>query len=267
MNRTIVGLAAIVAAAASSPAVAQDEGQDAAAMEAGSGEADGITADDTAIEAASTEVPFQLPMQQRSVGNAFLPANTEVLLRVNQDVTTKGKTWKEGDTFNMTVVNDVMLGKYVVIPRGSKGVGRIAWLTNKGAFGKSGKMDVELEYVEVGDRKIALDGQYRQEGEGNTIATVGGVVVAGPFAAFITGKSGLIPQGRELTATTESDLPLAIPASEIDLKPAPVADLATEGADAETTGEDTRSEEAASDMHVNEVVDEAAVIAAADVEE
>ena len=142
---------------------------------------------------------------------AVLPANTEVLLRMNQEVTTKGDTWKEGDTFNMSVVHDVMLGDYVVIPKGSRGVGRITWLTSKGAFGKSGKMDIELDYVEVGGRRIDLNGTYRQEGEGNTVATVGGVILAGVFAGFITGKSGRIPQGRELMATTESDIPVALP--------------------------------------------------------
>jgi len=60
-----------------------------------------------------------------------------------------------------------------------------------------------------------IDGTYRQDGEGNTLATVGGVVLAGPFAAFITGKSGRIPQGRELTATLEESIKLAIPASAV----------------------------------------------------
>lgn len=44
-----------------------------------------------------------------------------------------------------------------------------------------------------------------------TLATVGGVIAAGVFAGFITGKSGEIPQGRELTATLESNLPVSLP--------------------------------------------------------
>ena len=142
----------------------------------------------------------------------FLPANTEVLMEMNQEVTTKGKRWEEGDSFDLSVVHDVTLDGLVIIPRGSRGIGRITWLTNKGMFGKSGKMDIELEYVEVGGRRIDVSGTFRQEGEGNTVATVGGVVLAGPFAAFITGKSGRVPKGRELMAYTESDIPVAMPA-------------------------------------------------------
>ena len=148
-------------------------------------------------------------------GNAVLPANTEVLLKMSQDVTTKGKTWKEGDTFKLSVEKDVMLGDYVVIPEGAPAYGRITWLTNKGAFGKSGKMDIELEHIEVGGQKIRIDGTYRQEGEGNTLATVGGVIAAGVFAAFITGKSGRIPEGRELMATTEGPIELAVAAADV----------------------------------------------------
>jgi hypothetical protein len=144
--------------------------------------------------------------------HTILPANTEVLLSMNQEVTTKGKQWNEGDTFSLSVVHDVTYDDYVVIPKGSRAVGQITWLTNKGAFGKSGKMDIELKYIEIGGRRIDVDGTYRQEGEGNTVATVGGVIVAGLFAGFITGRSALIPQGRELMAHTAADIPLALPA-------------------------------------------------------
>jgi hypothetical protein len=61
-------------------------------------------------------------------------------------------------------------------------------------------------------RTIRLDGTYRQEGEGNTVATVGGVVLVGVLGGFITGKSARIPQGRELTAFVEEPVELAFPA-------------------------------------------------------
>ena len=165
----------------------------------------------TAQEASVMGETLQLVEPEDAEATLSLPANSEVLLRMNQTVTTKGRTWKEGDTFALSVVHDVMQDGYVVIPAGSRAVGRITWLTSKGAFGKSGKMDVELEYVEVRGTRIALDGTYRQEGEGNTVATIGGVLAAGIFAGFITGRSGTIPQGRELMAHTEQAIPLALP--------------------------------------------------------
>ena len=160
--------------------------------------------------AQEADVPIQAVLAAPQP-ETVLPAGTEIPLKMSQLVTTKGRGWEEGDQFNLTVASDVMLGDYVVIPQGTKAIGRITWLTSRGAFGKSGKMDVELEYLELGGRRINLDGTYRQEGNGATLATVGGVIVAGVFAGFITGRSGEIPQGRELMASLESDLPVALP--------------------------------------------------------
>lgn len=140
-----------------------------------------------------------------------LPANTEILLSMNSDLTTKGGRIEEGEKFDLTVVHDVKLGDFVVIPKGARGVGEVTWKTGKGAFGKSGKMEVELRYIEIGSQRINVTGQYRQEGEGNTVATVGGVLLAGVFAGFITGKSARIPRGRELKAFTADPTPVQLP--------------------------------------------------------
>lgn len=168
-------------------------------------------AQNTVPVSAVAAQPVPMVVAPVSAGPSYvLPANTVVTLAMNDTISTKGNHWNEGDNFDMTVTQDVRLGQYVIIPRGSHGAGRISWLTNKGAFGKSGKMEIDIEYVEVGGRRIPLSGHYRQEGEGNTVGTVAGVVAVGVFAGFVTGKSGVIPQGRELTAHTKEDLPIVI---------------------------------------------------------
>lgn len=164
------------------------------------------------LQAQDAAAPVIQASHQAVAPAALLPKNTSISLTTNQEITTKGKQWSEGDTFALSVAQNVMLGNYVVIPKGAKGVGRITWLTSKGAFGKSGKMEIALEYIEVGNTRIPIEGTFRQEGEGNTVATVGGVLAAGIFAGFITGKSARIPQGRELTAHTKEDLAVALPA-------------------------------------------------------
>lgn len=171
-------------------------------------------------------VPVQA-VQATAEPQVYLPAGTEIPLKMTQTVTTKGDSWKEGDQFNLVVAADVRLGDYIVIPQGTKAVGRITWLTSRGAFGKSGKMDIELEYLQLGNRRVNIDGTYRQEGNGATLATVGGVIAAGVFAGFITGRSGEIPQGRELMATLESNLPVALPKGAM-IAPAPVQAVAAQ---------------------------------------
>lgn len=143
-----------------------------------------------------------------SAGSA-LPANTEVLLTLNSELTSKKA--REGDTFDLTVARDVMIGDFIVIPRGAPAHGVVTWRTGKGAFGKSAKMEIEMRSIEVDGRTIMISGSYRQEGGGNTGATVGTAVAAGPFAAFVTGRSAKWRQGSEFKAFTREAVPVVIP--------------------------------------------------------
>ncbi|VVT00698.1 hypothetical protein [Erythrobacter sp. EC-HK427] len=149
-------------------------------------------------------------------GNAILPAGTQIPLRMVDTVTTSRDTWEQGDTFDLVVAHDIMLGQYIVIPAGSPAQGRITELSSRGAFGRSGKMDIEIEHIIVHNQRINVNGTFRQEGEGATLETLGGVLVAGVFAGFITGESATIPAGRELTVTLENGIEIDVLASDIE---------------------------------------------------
>lgn len=58
---------------------------------------------------------------------------------------------------------------------------------------------------------MPLVGHFRQEGRGNTGATVGAVVAVGVFSAFVTGRSAVIEQGREFRVYTREPLDVTIP--------------------------------------------------------
>ncbi len=167
----------------------------------------------SAAVAQDSAVPLTAVARGGAAANAQLPANTEVLLSMNEDLTTKGGRIDVGYKFGLTVVADVMLGDYVVIPKGTPAVGEVTWLTGKGAFGKSGKMEIQVRSIDLNGHRIPVTGKYRQEGEGNTVATVASVALLWPAAPFVTGKSARIPAGRELKAFTESATPVAVPAT------------------------------------------------------
>ncbi len=162
-----------------------------------------------AVTAASPVVPLvAVAKPSATAPGAALPANTEVWLSPNAEV--NSKRIKMGEKFDMSVARDVVLGDYVVIPRGTKGYGQISYRTGKGAFGKSAKMEFEIVDIELNGRLIPVTGHYRMEGQGNTGATVGAVVAVGVFAAFVTGRSAVIPQGTEFKAFTTSALPVVL---------------------------------------------------------
>lgn len=125
-----------------------------------------------------------------------LNAGTPITLAVAEEV--NSSTHREGDVFKLTVLNDVRIGETVVIPRGTPAAAEITWRTGKGAFGKSGKLEFSLRYIELNGKRIPVSGNFRQEGEGNTVATGVGIVAIGVFAGFITGKRARLPVGREL---------------------------------------------------------------------
>ena len=153
------------------------------------------------------------------LAQGMLPANSEVPLILDQEVSSK--RMKVGDGFDVSVARDVWSGDRIAIPRGARGRGVVVWKTGKGAFGKSGKMEIELRSVEVGGQLVPLSGKFRQEGEGNTAATVGTIVAAGVIAGmFVTGHSAVFAQGTELKGMTSA------PFAAVGAAPAPATQFA-----------------------------------------
>lgn len=138
-------------------------------------------------------------------GALVLNAGVPIKLVVAEEV--NSSTHHNGDIFKLTVMDDVKVGDTIVIPRGTPAFAEITWRTGKGAFGKSGKLEFSMRYIDLNGQRIPISGDYRQEGEGNTIATGVGVIAIGVFAGFITGKRARLPTGRELMAQPAQAVP------------------------------------------------------------
>ena len=143
---------------------------------------------------------------------ALLPANTEVVLTLNDDVSSKSH--RLADKFSLSVAQDVTVDGHVVVARGTRAVGQVTKRTGRGGFGKSGKMDVAFRYLDVGGKWIPLDGRHHQDGESKTAATVGAVLAAGVIGGLIVkGKSARMTEGREVTVRTAEAVPVMLPAT------------------------------------------------------
>lgn len=139
-----------------------------------------------------------------------LAAGTEIRLEMLQTVTTEGRSWEEGDEFMLAVADDVSIGAYMIIPKGTLAFGHVRWRTGRGAFGKSGKIEVEIDRLVLGGRDILISGVHRQDGKGG-LTNAATVIAAGPLAGFITGESGAIEKGSILSAYLVDDLPVVSP--------------------------------------------------------
>ncbi len=139
-----------------------------------------------------------------------LAAGTEIRLEMLQTVTTEGRSWEQGDEFMLAVADDVSIGAYMIIPKGTLAFGHVRWRTGRGAFGKSGKIEVEIDRLVLGGRDILISGVHRQDGKGG-LTNAATVMAAGPLAGFITGESGEIEKGSILSAYLVDDLPVVSP--------------------------------------------------------
>jgi hypothetical protein len=140
-------------------------------------------------------------------GETLLPANSEVILSLNETVTSG--THRMGEKVFFTVAQDVKADGRTVIAQGTRAVGQITRRTGKGSFGKSGKMDVTFRYIDYNGQHIPVQGLHHQEGAGATAATIGAVVAAGVVGGLLVkGKSARIAQGREFTVRTRDAIPV-----------------------------------------------------------
>ena len=179
--------------------------------------------------ATTPEMVSVAPVAQTVV----LGEGTQILLAVSQEINSTQN--RVGDTFPLTVAQDVRVGDTIVIPRGTRGVGEITWRTGRGAFGKSGKMEFSIRHLDVDGVRVPVIGSFRQEGDGATLATIGAVAIAGLIGgAFVTGSRARVPAGRELTVTLAAATPFVATGTEVSLDPAYTPPTAEQVAAVET---------------------------------
>ncbi len=168
------------------------------------------TAESTAAPVAATPAPPIVAMPLPEVGpGSTLPSNTDVWLTLDNKLDSHDV--KVGDPLTFKVARDVMLGNFIVIPRGTPATGRITYRTGRGAFGKSAKLEFDIETINLNGHAIPVSGHYRIAGDGNTGATVGAVAAAGVIGGlFVKGRSAVAAQGSEWKVATKQPVPVEV---------------------------------------------------------
>ena len=138
----------------------------------------------------------------------ILPANTEITLGTVQDLSSK--TAHKGDQVTLIVTEDVMANGAIVIRKGTSALGRIAFAQDRGAFGQSGKLQIEPLYIQLNGITIRLQGSVFKKGT-VTAGAAAGLIVLTPG---MTGRSAKIPAGTAVPAATLRDVQLPTVASQ-----------------------------------------------------
>lgn len=156
---------------------------------------------------AATQSPAAVESTARR--EARLPLGTTIVLVMNGQLSSAEN--RVGDAIALTVVDDVRIEGEIVIPRGTPAAGEVIWRTGRGAFGKSGKMDIAMRYIDLNGIRLPIEGVFRQSGGTPTAA----IIATGVLGAAITGSSARIPAGQRIVARSAYAVPFMIPGGQI----------------------------------------------------
>ena len=129
-----------------------------------------------------------------------LHTGTPIQLETRDALTTEHKALKVGQRIEMDVQQPVLLNNQVAIAAGSRAVGEITSVRNKGMWGKSGGITARVLYVEANGRQIRLNGSFNDRGDTGTVGVIASVAFVPIAGFFVTGTSAKIAPGPHVTA-------------------------------------------------------------------
>jgi len=113
------------------------------------------------------------------------------LLRVRLDRTLSSKITKAGTTFDGMVMNDVVAGGLVAIPRGATVQGKVVDAKSSGAISGRGELSIQLTSITLGGKSYPLTSDlWAHNGADKTIESVNKTLGLGAFGAIVGALAG-----------------------------------------------------------------------------
>jgi hypothetical protein len=166
----------------------------------------------SAMAQVPTAQPAIQPLVVAQPASAAYVLKEGVELRLVTLAELSSKRAKNGERFDLEVAENVELNGQVVIPAGSRAVGEVTRVKKKGMWGKSGKLDSRLLYVEVGGRRFRIVGASDDKGRAGTIGVVASLAIIPIAGFFVTGTSAVIPARTPVRALLNEDIPVVFAA-------------------------------------------------------
>ena len=162
------------------------------------------TAYTPAMASSGAQAP-SVVIKSDATGNV-LRAGTQIPVRFVEGLTTEGKNLRVGHRFRVETSEDVLLGSNLIIPAGTPGMGEVTEVRNKGMWGKSGRINARMLYLQHQGRQVRLSGSIDDKGVTGTAGVVGAIAVLPVAGFFVTGTSARIPSGTIAPAFLDEDL-------------------------------------------------------------
>jgi hypothetical protein len=145
---------------------------------------------------------------------------TEVRVRLLENLTSNNAV--QGQKFNLELDQDLRQNNQVVIPHGTKVIGTVASAHKKGFMGKAGELNINIDYLLLGDQRIALRATNANQGKSKVGTTVALTVLFGPIGLLKRGKDIELNAGTTFTAFIDQSFqtPALMPAMPMVKQPA-----------------------------------------------
>lgn len=145
-----------------------------------------------------------VPVPSASEAQILVPAGTVIDLVTTNTVSSKKSV--KGDLLYLKVASPLVIDGIVAIPADAVVVGQLNQADPRGAFGKKGKLQVQLLYAELPGGTMRISGTLEARGKGGAddAAATAAAFLFLPFIA--TGRSAEIPAGSEVSGRLDRDL-------------------------------------------------------------
>jgi hypothetical protein len=131
-----------------------------------------------------------------------VPEGTEVRLQVLEKLTSANAT--EGQRFDLELEQDLKVGDRMIAAHGTKAVGTVVSVHKRGRMGKAGELNVQVNYLLVGDQRLPLRASSGKEGDDKVGATVALTVLFGPIGLLKRGKDVELNPGTVFNAVVDA---------------------------------------------------------------
>lgn len=128
----------------------------------------------------------------------YFPMGTPLVLETRTEISTKDH--KPGDRIHLTVAEALTYQGQVVVPIGAPAVGEVVRVQRNGHFGRKGKIDIRLLYVQTPSGPVRISGHANDEGKSGTAASVATMALVSGLGFLIRGTSAYIPFGTPVQA-------------------------------------------------------------------
>ena len=140
-------------------------------------------------------------------GHAYIPKDTKIELELITPISSKRS--KEGNTFRLKTLENLLINNVVVIPANQEVLGTITKSRKNGMFGRKGRLEFSINEIKtVNGVTVPLDAQVKGKGHSDNGAVAVAAVVSLVGGLFMKGTNIYYEPGQKFVAVVAADTDL-----------------------------------------------------------